>query len=107
MSMNVSADFGPKNEFEKVESVQTDALTLELVADEVAAQGIVHCPAAATGGRVPKDYRSEPLPAKDAFRAAIKLANDMKAPIVVLDAQNLWQKEWGQLFIAEDDPQSE
>jgi hypothetical protein len=103
MSMSVSAGFGPKNEFEKVDVVQTDALTLELVAQDGAPFGIVHCPAAATGGRLPKDYRSEPMPGKEAFRSAIKLANDMKAPVVVLDPQDLWLKEWGQLYIVDDD----
>lgn len=106
MSMNVSANIGPKNEFEKVDSVQSDALTLELIAQDGAQFGVVHCPAAATGGRLPKDYRSEPMPGKEAFRAAIKLANDMKTPVVVLDPQELWPKEWGLLYIAEDGPEA-
>jgi hypothetical protein len=103
MSMNVSAGFGPKNEFEKVDSVQPDALTLELFEKDGAPHGAVHCPAGATGGRLPKDYHSDPMPAKEAFRSAIKLANDMKAPVVVLDPADLWPKEWGQLFIIDDE----
>ncbi len=94
---------GPKNEFEKVDAVQPDALTLELLARDGAQLGIVHCPAKATGGRLPKDYRSEPMPGKEAIKSAVKLANDMKAPIVVLDPQDLWPAEWGTLFIAVDE----
>ncbi|MGL4495392.1 MAG: hypothetical protein ACRCUX_06225, partial [Beijerinckiaceae bacterium] len=76
-------------------------LTLELVAQDGAQFGRVHCPASATGGRLPKDYHSEAMPGKEAFRAAIKLANDMKAPIVVLDPQDLWPSEWGTLYETE------
>jgi hypothetical protein len=106
--MEITAKMGgphrpAKNEFEKVESVQPDALTLELIARDGAQFGIVHCPAAATGGRLPKDYRSEPMPGKEAIKSAVKLANDMKAPIVVLDPQELWPAEWGTLYIAVDD----
>jgi hypothetical protein len=105
MSMSASAPLGgpPKkpNEFEKVDSVQPDALTLELLAQDGVQVGVVHCPASATQGRLPKDYRSDAMPGKDAFRAAIKLANDMKVAIVVLDEQDLWPAEWGVLYLAE------
>lgn len=94
-----------KNEFEKVDSVQSDAITLELIAQDGAQFGIVHCPASAAGGRLPKDYRSQPMPGKEAIRAAVKLANDMKAAIVVLDSQDLWPAEWGVLYITEADGQ--
>ncbi len=97
---------GRKNEFEKVDSIQPDALTLELLAKGGAQFGVVHCPAKATGGRLPKDYKSEAMPGKEAIKSAIKLANDMKAPIVVLDPQDLWPADWGTLFIAEDGPET-
>jgi len=93
----------PPNEFEKVDAVQPDALTYEIAAGDEAQLGIIHCPAAATGGRLPKDYRSAPMPGKEAFRSAIKMANDMKTPIVVLDPLNLWPKEWGVLFVVADE----
>jgi hypothetical protein len=28
----------------------------------------------------------------------VRLANEIKAPIVVEDAQGLWQDEWGELY---------
>ena len=38
------------------------------------------------------------LEAKEAFRTAIRLANEIKAPIVVEDAAGVWQDEWGVLY---------
>lgn len=90
-----------KNEFERVSEIQPDAITFELVAQDGAQFGRVHCPASASGGRLPKDYHSEPMPGKDAFRAAIQLANEMKLVIVVLDPQELWPAEWGTLYETE------
>lgn len=90
-----------KNEFEKVDSVQPDALTLELIAQDGVQVGVVHCLASAAPGKLPKDYKSQPLPGKDAFRSAIKLANELKVAMVVLDPQDLWPEDWGQLFISE------
>jgi hypothetical protein len=91
------------NAFEKVDSVQSDAMTLELVVQEDIQVGIIHCPAIASGGRLPKDFRSKAQPAKETFRAAIKMANDFKVAIVVLDDQGLWQEEWGQLYLVADE----
>ena len=36
----------------------------------------------------------------EAFRSAIRLANEIKSPIVVLDPQGLWNAEWGDLYRA-------
>ena len=47
--------------------------------------------------------RSAPtLPAQDAFRGAIRLANDMKLAIVVWDPDGVWKSEWGDLYQALD-----
>ncbi len=43
------------------------------------------------------------MPPKEAFRAAIKFANDVKVAMVVVDPDGLWQAEWGTLY-REDDP---
>jgi hypothetical protein len=102
--MEINAKLGgmpKKNEFEKVDTVQPDAITLELVAQDGVQFGVVHCPASASGGRLPKDYKSQPMPGKEAFRAAVKLANDMKVAITVIDSQELWPAEWGALFVTE------
>lgn len=104
--MEISATMGGtarKNEFEKVEGIVDDAITLELVAQDGVQFGVVHCPAAATAGRLPKDYKSAPLEGREAFRSAIKLANDLRLAIVVLDPQDLWPAEWGALFVAADE----
>ena len=34
----------------------------------------------------------------EAFRSAIRLANEIKAPIVVIDAEGGWMAEWGDLY---------
>jgi hypothetical protein len=41
---------------------------------------------------------SDKMPAKDAFRSAVKLANEIKAAIVVHDPAAQWQAEWGDLY---------
>jgi hypothetical protein len=87
-----------KNRFEMVEEVQPDAITLSLWTDEDQSYGKVTCPAAISGGRLPADMTSDKMPAKDAFRSAIKLANEMKAPVVVHDPAAQWQTEWGDLY---------
>lgn len=105
MSMEASFPVGgppkKKNEFERVGEVQPDAITFELIAEDGTQFGRVHCPASATNGRLPKDYHSEAMPGKEAFRAAIQLANEMKLAIVVLDPQELWPAEWGILYETE------
>lgn len=85
------------NRFEQVDEPPLDALTLLLSrgADKLSGQFI--CPATATGGRLPKDFRGAEMPLKEAFRAAIKFANDFKVPMVVVDPDGLWQAEWGRL----------
>ena len=102
--MEINAKMGgtpKKNEFEKVDVIQPDAITLELIAQDGVQFGVVHCPASATGGRLPKNYKSEAMPGKDAIRAAVKLANDMKTAIVVLDPQELWPDAWGTLYVTQ------
>ena len=87
-----------KNRFEMVEEVQPDAITLSLWTDDNQSYGKVTCPAIISGGRLPADQTSEPMPAKDAFRSAVKLANEIKAPMVVHDPAAQWQTEWGDLY---------
>lgn len=92
-----------KNEFELVEAPIADGITLKLVRSATGEVAEVICPASATGGKLPKDYSSGPLAPKEALRSAIKLANELKAPIVVFDPDDLWQKEWGVLYKMEED----
>jgi len=44
------------------------------------------------------DRVSAQLPAQDAYRGAIRLANDMKVAIVVCDPDAVWKPEWGDLY---------
>lgn len=86
------------NRFEQVDDIQPDAITLSLMKEGDQDVGIVTCPAAITHGRLPTDMTSKQMPAKDAFRSAIRLANEIKAAIVVQDPGSLWQDEWGVLY---------
>jgi len=87
-----------RNRFEQVDEAQVDAITLCLIKDGENSYGTVSCPAAIAGGKLAADTTSERLPAKDAFRSAVRLANEIKAPIVVYDPSSLWQSEWGDLY---------
>jgi hypothetical protein len=87
-----------KNRFEQVDEVQDDAITLSLRKAAAESVGTVTFPAAASGGRLQQDQVSEDLPAIDAFRSAVRIANSAKLPIVVMDPDALWQAEWGQLY---------
>lgn len=87
-----------RNRFEQVDELQADAITLCLGKDGENSYGTVTCPAAISQGRLAADIASERLPAKDAFRSAVRLANEIKAPIVVHDPDALWLVEWGDLY---------
>lgn len=87
-----------RNRFEQVDEIQSDAVTLVLMKDGEVNYGIVTCPAAIAGGKLAVDTTSERMPAKDAFRSAVRLANGIKAPIVVHDPGSLWDREWGDLY---------
>src|SRR5262245_13631104 len=89
-----------KNRFEQVSEVQPDAITLVLKRDNDGASGSIVFPATASGGRRCTDQISSNLPAQDAYRGAIRLANDMKVAIVVCDPDGVWKSEWGELFQA-------
>jgi hypothetical protein len=74
-----------KNRFERVNEVQPDAITLSLTGSSNGEVGSVIFPASASGGKVRDDKIGGELPAVDCFRAAIKLANEMKVATVVMD----------------------
>jgi hypothetical protein len=87
-----------KNRFEQVDQLQPDAITLALSKDDAKPYGVVTCPALISGGRLAQDTKSERLGTVEAFRSAIRLANEIKAPVVVMDPEGLWQPEWGELY---------
>jgi len=40
---------------------------------------------------------------KDALSGAVRLANQVKLAIVVLDPDGVWKPEWGELYRSQDD----
>lgn len=90
------------NRFEQVDEPQADAITLSLSARDGETFGRIACPAELAGGHLVNDFVSDEMEPKEAFRSAIRLANEIKAVIVVEDAQGLWQDEWGVLYRDED-----
>lgn len=94
------------NRFEQVDEPAPDAMTLSLAREGDKNYGIVTCPAAATQGQLPKGFDSGELPLKDAIRSAVRLANDFKLPLVVVDPHSLWEKDWGELYRWEDEPEA-
>ncbi len=90
-----------RNRFEQVDEPQPDAITLILRKTETEPVAQVFCPAAVSRGQLGEDTLSRDMPLVDGFRSAIKLANEIKAPLVVLDAEGLWLAEWGALYRAE------
>jgi len=86
------------NRFEQVDEAQADAITLTLSQRKGAASALVTCPADLTGGQLVNDFTSDEMVPVEAFRTAIRLANEIRAPIVVVDPDGLWQAEWGSLY---------
>jgi hypothetical protein len=77
------------NRFEQVDEIQPDAITLSLGRSGTGEVGSVIFPASASGGRFSEDRVSGELPAMDSFRSAIRLANEMKVAVVVIDPQGV------------------
>lgn len=89
-----------RNRFEKVDAVQDDAITLELVCNGEAQLARVHVPAGEANADPASRNTSEPLPKVDAFRGAVKLANTLRLPIVVMGDEAGWDRVWGDLYRA-------
>ena len=87
-----------RNRFEQVDEPQDDAITLSLSKKDGDSKGKIICPAAVSAGRLPTDMTSEERGSVEAFRAAIRLANEVKAPLVVMDPDHVWQADWGDLY---------
>ncbi|MFJ5370512.1 hypothetical protein ACIPIA_14935 [Bosea sp. CER48] len=86
------------NRFEQVDEPQVDAITLSLTQRGGEAFGRVLCPADLAAGHLVNDFVSDELAAKEAFRTAVHLANEIRAPLVVTDPAGVWQDEWGALY---------
>jgi hypothetical protein len=87
------------NRFERVDEIAQDAITLALSRDQGGPAGAVICPQSALPGRLAHDFRSDKMGAEQALAQAIKLANDVKLAIVVMDPDNIWRDAWGELYL--------
>jgi hypothetical protein len=91
-----------RNRFEQVDELQPDAINLTLAQRSDGQIGIIHCPMSAAPDQLPADLTSQEMPARNAVIGAIQLANTRKLPIVVIDRDNIWKAEWGDLWRYEE-----
>jgi hypothetical protein len=94
------------NRFEQVDEVVSDAITIALEQRGDGQWAKVYCPATAHAS-LNVDRISEPIPPKDALSGAVRLANQLKLAIVVLDPDGVWKKEWGELYREQGDAEDE
>jgi len=86
-----------KNRFEQVDELQSDAINLTLMQKSDGQVGIIHCPKTAAPD-LPDDLTSYEMPIRDAVSGAIQLANTKKIALVIIDRDNIWKAEWGDLW---------
>jgi hypothetical protein len=96
-----------RNRFEQVDELQPDAINLTLIQRSDGQVGIVHCPKSASPDQLPADLTSPEMPIRDAVSGAVQLANSKKIAIVVIDHDNIWKKEWGDLWRYEEEGEEE
>ena len=85
------------NRFEQVDEIQPDAISVIFEQRGDGQWARVHCPASAHAALL-HDRISESVAPKDALRGAVKLANELKLAIVVVDPDGIWKQEWGELY---------
>ena len=85
------------NRFEQVDEVVGDAINLVLAQRPDGRWATVVCPKSAHES-LAADRVTEPMPPNDALSGAVRLANQLKIPIVVLDPDGVWKPEWGELY---------
>jgi len=90
------------NRFEQVDEIVPDAITIILEQRSDGQWAKVFCPRSAHDALL-EDRMSESIAPKDALSGAVKLANDLKLAIVVLDPDAVWKREWGELYRWQDD----
>jgi hypothetical protein len=95
-----------RNRFEQVDELQSDAINLTLIQRIDGQVGIIHCPKTASPA-LSADLTSEEMPVRDAVSGAVQLANSKKIAIVVIDRDNIWKTEWGDLWRYEEEGESE
>ncbi len=94
------------NRFEQVDEVVGDAITIALEQRPDGQWAKVVCPKSAHE-TLTVDRVTEPMPPKDALSGAVRLANQLKLAIVVVDPDGVWKPEWGDLYRGQDDAEDE
>ncbi len=94
------------NRFEEVDQVVSDAITITLEQRPDGQWAKVFCPKSAHKS-LNVDRVTEPMPPKDALSGAVRLANQLKLAIVVVDPHGVWKPEWGELYRGQDDGEGE
>jgi hypothetical protein len=87
-----------KNRFEQVDELQPDAINLTLIQKGDGQVGVISCPKTAAPDQLPVDLTTQEMPIRDAVSGAIQLANKNKIAVVVIDRDNIWKAEWGDLW---------
>jgi hypothetical protein len=87
-----------KNRFEQVDELQPDAINLTLIQKGDGQVGVIYCPKTAAPDQLPVDLTTQEMPIRDAVSGAIQLANKNKIAVVVIDRDNIWKAEWGDLW---------
>jgi hypothetical protein len=95
-----------RNRFEKVDELQSDAINLTLIQKSDGHVGIIHCPKTAAPD-LPDDLTSYEMPICDAVSGAIQLANTKKIALVIIDRDNIWKSEWGDLWRYQEEGEEE
>jgi hypothetical protein len=90
------------NRFEQVDEVVGDAITIVLAQRPDGQWARVHCPRSAHES-LSADRVSEPIAPKDALSGAVRLANQLKLAIVIVDPDGVWKSGWGELYQAQDE----
>jgi hypothetical protein len=94
------------NRFEQVDEVVGDAITIVLAQQQDEQLAKVVCPKTAHQS-LTLDRVTEPMPPKEALSGAVRLANQLKLAIVVLDPDGVWKPEWGALYRGQNDGEGE
>jgi hypothetical protein len=94
------------NRFEQVDEVVGDAITIVLAQRPDGRWAKVFCPRSAHES-LAADRVSEPIPPTDALSGAVRLANELKLAIVIVDPDGVWKPEWGELYREQDDAEGE
>lgn len=85
------------NRFEQVDEPVHDAISIILEQRADGQWATVFVPKSASDA-LSEDKTSDSMPPKDALANAIKLANEAKLAIVVVDLNGVWKQEWGELY---------